>query len=87
MISSGINITFAAIADVRQYLGATVLVRLGGDWVVAFLLSGIFGVALGVVNALLIRQSLASRHGPDNEERFSAAHDEVGQLGFGRLVG
>jgi simple sugar transport system permease protein len=29
-------------------------VQLGGDWVIAFLLSGVFGGALGVVNALLI---------------------------------
>ena len=54
LIAGGIDISFAAIAAVSQYLVMTILVRLGGDWVVAFLLSGIFGGALGIVNALLI---------------------------------
>jgi len=54
LIAGGIDISFAAMAAVSQYLVMTVLVGLGGHWVVAFLLSGIFGGALGVVNALLI---------------------------------
>src|SRR6266481_4582381 len=33
---------------------ATVLVRIGGNWLVAFGLSAGFGILLGVVNALLI---------------------------------
>jgi simple sugar transport system permease protein len=55
LIAGGIDISFAAIAAVTQYLVATILVQWGGNWVVAFALSGIFGVLLGVVNALLIQ--------------------------------
>src|SRR6476661_2746564 len=44
----------AIMAAVSQYLVMTVLLQIGGDWVVAFLLSAVFGGILGVVNALLI---------------------------------
>src|ERR1700736_6312256 len=54
LISGGIAIFFAAIAAVSQYVMATVLVRIGGNWLVAFGLSAGFGILLGVVNALLI---------------------------------
>jgi simple sugar transport system permease protein len=54
LISGGIDISFAAIAAVSQYVMATVLVRIGGNWLVAFGLAAGFGILLGVVNALLI---------------------------------
>ena len=54
LISGGIDISFAAIAAVSQYLTATLLVRIGGNWLVAFGLAAAFGAVLGVVNALLI---------------------------------
>ena len=54
LISGGIDISFAAIAAVTQYLVATIIVQMGGNWIVAFALSAIFGGLLGVVNALLI---------------------------------
>jgi simple sugar transport system permease protein len=54
LISGGIDISFAAIAAVTQYLVATILVQMGGNWVVAFALSAVFGCVLGAVNALLI---------------------------------
>jgi simple sugar transport system permease protein len=54
LISGGIDISFAAIAAVSQYLMATVLVRFGGNWLLAFGLAALFGALLGVVNALLI---------------------------------
>jgi simple sugar transport system permease protein len=54
LISGGIDISFAAIAAVSQYLMATLLVRFGGNWLVAFGLAAVFGALLGVVNALLI---------------------------------
>jgi len=54
LISGGIDISFAAIAAVSQFLVATILVRFGGNWFVAFSLAGIFGGLLGVINALLI---------------------------------
>ena len=54
LISGGIDISFAAIAAVSQYLVATILVQWGGNWAVAFALAVLFGGLLGVVNALLI---------------------------------
>jgi simple sugar transport system permease protein len=54
LISGGIDISFAAIAAVSQYMVATLLVHYGGNWLVAFGLAALFGVLLGVVNALLI---------------------------------
>jgi simple sugar transport system permease protein len=54
LIAGGIDISFAAIAAVSQYVVATIMVRFGGNWAIAFLFSGLIGGALGVVNALLI---------------------------------
>ena len=54
LISGGIDISFAAIAAVSQYVVATILVQWGGNWAVAFALAALFGGLLGVVNALLI---------------------------------
>src|ERR1700759_2475515 len=54
LIAGGIDISFAAMAAVSQYLVMTVLLQFGGDWTVAFLLSAVFGGVLGAVNALLI---------------------------------
>jgi simple sugar transport system permease protein len=54
LISGGIDISFAAIAAVSQYLVATIIVQMGGNWIVAFALSITIGGLLGVVNALLI---------------------------------
>ena len=54
LISGGIDISFAAIAAVSQYVVATILVQWGGNWAVAFALAVLFGGLLGVVNALLI---------------------------------
>src|ERR1700736_2645183 len=39
LISGGIDISFAAIAAVGQYVMATVLLHIGGNWFVAFGLS------------------------------------------------
>jgi simple sugar transport system permease protein len=54
LISGGIDISFAAIAAVSQYVVATILVHFGGNWPVAFMLAAVFGGLLGIVNALLI---------------------------------
>lgn len=54
LISGGIDISFAAIAGVTQFLTATILVNYGGNWFTAFALAGLFGALLGVINALLI---------------------------------
>jgi simple sugar transport system permease protein len=54
LISGGIDISFAAIAGVTQFLAATILVNVGGNWFTAFAIAGLFGALLGVVNALLV---------------------------------
>ena len=54
LISGGIDISFAAVAAVSQYLTAIIITQLGGNWVLAFVLSAGFGFLLGIVNALLI---------------------------------
>jgi simple sugar transport system permease protein len=54
LIAGGIDISFAAIAGVTQFLAATILVNVGGNWFTAFAIAGLFGALLGVVNALLI---------------------------------
>src|SRR6516164_5071231 len=46
LISGGIDISFAAIAAVSQYLTATILVRSGGNWFAAFGLAAGFGALL-----------------------------------------
>ncbi len=54
IISGGIDISFMAILMVAEYATVLILSRFGGGMAVAFLLAGAIGVALGVVNALLI---------------------------------
>jgi simple sugar transport system permease protein len=54
LISGGIDISFAAIAGVTQFVVATILVNFGGNWFTAFALACLFGAMLGMVNALLI---------------------------------
>ena len=54
LIAGGIDISFAAIAGVTQFLAATILVNVGGNWFTAFAIAGLLGALLGVVNALLI---------------------------------
>ena len=54
LIAGGIDISFAAIAAVTQYLVVLLIGRWGGNWALAFLLAGALGAAFGVVNALLI---------------------------------
>src|SRR3984885_3323111 len=53
-ISGGIDISFAAVAAVTQYLVALILTNAGGNWLVAFALAAAFGGLLGMLNALLI---------------------------------
>jgi simple sugar transport system permease protein len=57
LVSGGIDISFAVAASVVQYLTALAVVQLGGgDWALGFFLAGVFGLALGCVNAFLIYQ-------------------------------
>jgi simple sugar transport system permease protein len=54
LISGGIDISFTATATVAQYVMATVIIQHGGGWGVAFLIASAIGIALGVLNAVLV---------------------------------
>ncbi|CAK9885922.1 MAG: Ribose import permease protein RbsC [Candidatus Erwinia impunctatus] len=55
LVTGGIDISFAAVASVTQYLIATLFVRYGFDnALLSILLAILVGALLGVVNALLI---------------------------------
>lgn len=54
LIAGGIDISFAAIAAVTQYLVVLSIGRWGGNWALAVLLAGALGAAFGAINALLI---------------------------------
>jgi simple sugar transport system permease protein len=43
LISGGIDISFAAVAAVTQYVVALILINAGGNWLVAFALAAAFG--------------------------------------------
>jgi simple sugar transport system permease protein len=54
IISGGIDISFAAVATVAEYLMATVVIHWGGNILTAFLIASLIGMFLGLANALLI---------------------------------
>jgi simple sugar transport system permease protein len=54
LISGGIDISFSAIATVGEYVMTIVMIRQGGNIATCFLISCGIGIALGLVNALLI---------------------------------
>lgn len=54
LVFGGIDISFAGIAAVSQYLTALLLTKVGGGWLVAFASALLIGTALGLVNAALI---------------------------------
>lgn len=54
LISGSIDISFTAIAATAQYVMMSLLIRYGGDWPLSFALAGGVGVALGLVNAILV---------------------------------
>lgn len=54
LIAGGIDLSFAAIAAVTQYLVVLAVGQGGGNWPLAFLAAAVLGAAFGVVNALLI---------------------------------
>ncbi len=54
LISGGIDISFTATATVAQYVMATIIIKLGGNWLIAFLLPILIGISFGAVNALLV---------------------------------
>ena len=54
LISGGIDISFSAIATVGEYVMTVIMIRHGGNIATCFLISCGIGVALGLINALLI---------------------------------
>ena len=54
LISGGIDISFTATATVAQYIMATIIIKLGGNWLIAFLLPILIGIGIGAINALLV---------------------------------
>ncbi len=54
LISGGIDISFAAVATIAEYVTVLIILRLGGSIFVAFLLAIFIGSVLGMVNGLLI---------------------------------
>jgi len=54
LISGGIDLSFTAVATVGEYVMAIVITRSGGNMLLAFGISMVIGVALGLFNAALI---------------------------------
>jgi simple sugar transport system permease protein len=54
LISGGIDISFTAIATVALYATVVFANRFGGNMLTAFLMAGAIGIALGLVNAVII---------------------------------
>jgi simple sugar transport system permease protein len=54
LISGGIDISFTAVATVAEYLMAVVIIKYGGNILIAFLLVAGVGIFLGLINATLI---------------------------------
>jgi simple sugar transport system permease protein len=54
LVSGGIDISFTAIATVAIYVTVVFALRFGGNIFTAFLMAGIIGILLGLVNALII---------------------------------
>lgn len=54
LIAGGIDISFAVAASVVQYLTAQFFGVSGGNWFFGLLIAGLFGIGLGLINAILI---------------------------------
>jgi len=54
LISGGMDMSFAAVATVAEYVMALVATRLGGNILSSFLIASAIGAALGLVNAVLV---------------------------------
>ena len=54
LISGGIDISFAAVATVAEYLTTLAVIRWTGSILTAFLIAALVGIVLGLCNALLI---------------------------------
>lgn len=56
LISGGIDISFPAMTIISQYLMVTLLLKFGGNFLVAFLIAGGVGTLLGLINAVLVNR-------------------------------
>ncbi|MFA3919946.1 ABC transporter permease [Ruegeria hyattellae] len=55
LIAGGIDISFAVAASVVQYVAAQIFMGIGGgNWAIGFVVAGVLGIGLGLINALLI---------------------------------
>ncbi|WP_417880487.1 ABC transporter permease [Vibrio sp.] len=54
LISGGIDISFPATAAIAQYVTATYLLNIGGNFIIAFTIASVVGALLGLINALLV---------------------------------
>ncbi|MBS1253143.1 MAG: Ribose import permease protein RbsC [Anaerolineales bacterium] len=54
LISGGIDISFTAVATVAMYVMAIATIQYGGNMLTAFLIACSVGVALGLINAVII---------------------------------
>lgn len=54
LIAGGIDISFPATAAIAQYVAATYILSLGGNFFIAFAIAGFIGMVLGLINAALV---------------------------------
>jgi simple sugar transport system permease protein len=54
LIAGGIDISFAAIASVVQYVAFSIIRQAGDNWISLFIIAGVLGLLCGVFNALLL---------------------------------
>jgi simple sugar transport system permease protein len=54
LISGGIDISFTAVATVAAYAMTVISITYGGNILTAFLIAGVIGIALGLINAVVI---------------------------------
>lgn len=54
LIAGGIDISFPATAAIAQYVMATYLLTLGGNFMLAFAIATMVGILLGMINAILV---------------------------------
>ncbi|MEH6531870.1 MAG: ABC transporter permease [Photobacterium frigidiphilum] len=54
LIAGGIDISFPATAAIAQYVMATYVLSIGGNFFIAFLIAAVVGMLLGLINAVLV---------------------------------
>lgn len=54
LIAGGIDISFPATASIAQYVSATYILNIGGNFLMAFAIAALVGMILGGINAVLV---------------------------------